>query len=104
MTLHSFQWGHRRAEIGFWLAAEARRRGYARRACASALDWLFEGVGVERGELTTTPENVAAQQTAVALGFVLEGTLRDRCLERGRRVSELMYGLLRDEWRAARAS
>jgi RimJ/RimL family protein N-acetyltransferase len=60
------------------------------------LDWAF-AAGIERMELTALPGNEAVASIASRFGFVYEGTLRARNLERGRRVDLLMWGLLASE-------
>jgi len=49
-------------------------------------------------ELTTTPDNAGAIALAERLGFVREGVLRRRVVERGRAVDIVWFGLLREEW------
>lgn len=100
LTLHSFDWQSRRGELGFWIVPAARRRGFVRSAVALALGWMFGELDLDRVELTTTPDNEAVTQLATALGLVREGVLRSRNLERGKRVDVVMFGLLREEWRA----
>ena len=83
-------------------AAAARRERTAqacRRALALTLDWMFDGLDLDRVEMTTTPDNEAVFALAARLGFACEGTLRARNLERGVRVDVVMFGLLRGEWR-----
>ncbi|HET9103232.1 MAG TPA: GNAT family protein [Solirubrobacteraceae bacterium] len=98
VLVFQFHRRHRRCEVGFWVARHARRTGVGRRAVALAIDWAFDGVGVERIEMTTTPENPVIPSFARSLGFAYEGCLRGRNLERGARVDTLHFGLLRDEW------
>src|SRR4051812_39978905 len=45
LWLHSFSARHRRVEVGFWIAPEARRRGVIRSAVTLVLDWLFAECG-----------------------------------------------------------
>jgi RimJ/RimL family protein N-acetyltransferase len=99
LWLHSYSARHRRIEVGFWVAPEARRGGVIRSAVTLVLDWLFADCGLERVEITTTTDNEAVQRFAGRLGFTREGLLRERNLERGRRVDLVLFGLLRDEWR-----
>jgi len=101
ILLHSCDWKNRRAEVGFWVVLEARRRGVLSAALALVLDWAFDS-GIERMELTALPGNDAVAAIATRFGFVYEGTLRGRNLERGRRVDLLIWGLLASE-RAASA-
>ena len=102
LTLHSLDWNHRRGEVGFWIVPGGRRRGTCEAAVRLALTWMFDDLGLERVEMTTTPDNAAVAALAAKLGFTREGTMRARNLERGRRVDVVMFGLLRDEWAAAR--
>ena len=98
VIVHHVAADHGRAEIGFWLARDARGFGLGRRAVALLVDWLFEHPWVRRLELTTTPANVGALALAESLGFTREGVLRQRVVERGRAVDIVWFGLLREEW------
>ena len=98
VLLHSFEWEHRRCEVGFWLVRDARRRGIGTRAVGLVIDWVFSALDFERIEMTTTPDNPAVAPLARKLGFQLEGVLRARDIERGRRVDIVWFGLLRSEW------
>lgn len=99
MILHSFDWHSRRAEVGFWLIPAARGRGVGSAAVALAASWAFAELDLLRLEMTTTPENPAGPALARRLGFIQEGILRSRNIERGRRVDIVWFGLLREEWR-----
>ena len=48
--------------------------------------------------MTTTPDNQAVFALARRLGFVQEGVLRRRNVERGVRVDVVWFGVLREEW------
>jgi [ribosomal protein S5]-alanine N-acetyltransferase len=98
VVLHSFQWHHRRAEIGAWVVPAARGRGVAWRASTIGLQWAFDTLELERVEATTTPDNPQAQSLALRLGFQREGVMRHRNVERGGRVDLVIFGLLRGEW------
>jgi RimJ/RimL family protein N-acetyltransferase len=99
LTLHELDWKNRRGEVGFWIVPAARRRGVCEAAVRLALRWMFDGLDLERVELTTTTDNVALAGLAAKLGFRREGTMRGRNLERGRRIDIVQFGLLRDDWR-----
>ena len=96
--MHSLHGQHRRGEVGFWVVMGQRRQGVGSRAVALILSWLFDEVGLLRVEMTTTPENQAVPGLARRLGFMQEGILRARNVERGQRVDLLWFGLLREEW------
>jgi RimJ/RimL family protein N-acetyltransferase len=98
MILHSFDWHSRRAEVGFWLVPAARGHGVGTAAVTLAVSWAFTALDLLRLEMTTTPENPAVPALARRLGFTMEGVLRARNIERGRRVDIIWFGLLREEW------
>lgn len=98
LILHSFDWRHRRCEVGFWLIPQARGHGLGTRAIARAVSWAFDGLDLLRVEMTTTPDNGAVDVLAEHLGFTKEGVQRKRNVERGQRVDVVFYGVLREEW------
>jgi RimJ/RimL family protein N-acetyltransferase len=98
VILHSFDWKHRRCEVGFWLVPAARRRGVGSRAVALAVTWALGELELLRVEMTTTPDNAAVFALARRLGFTHEGVLRLRNVERGVRVDVVWFGVLREEW------
>ena len=51
-------------------------------------------LGMERIEIQTFPDNEAAKGLARSLGFVEEGVMRGRNLERGARVDLALFALL----------
>jgi RimJ/RimL family protein N-acetyltransferase len=93
ITVHSWDAKNRRAETRFWIAPAARGRGALSRGLALVLDWCW-AQGIERMELTALPENTVVPRIAEKFGYAFEGTLRQRNLERGRRVDILIWGLL----------
>ncbi|MGI8714908.1 MAG: GNAT family N-acetyltransferase [Solirubrobacteraceae bacterium] len=95
---HSFDWTHRRCEIGFWLVPGARHHGLGGAAVARLLDWVFAELPIDRVEMTTTSDNAATRAFARRMGFLEEGVWRQRNVERGRRVDLAQFGLLREEW------
>jgi ribosomal-protein-alanine N-acetyltransferase len=64
------------AEITYWILAEHRRRGYAKRAAEVATCWAFNDLGLHRIELTHSTQNVPSCRVAEASGYLLEGTKR----------------------------
>lgn len=97
--VHNMSESLRSAAIGYWLAREARGRGYVSRAVRVLAGWAFDDLGLERLELTTDPENIASQRVAERCGFQLEGRLRShmRVRHSGQRRDSLVFGLLPGE-------
>jgi RimJ/RimL family protein N-acetyltransferase len=97
IMLHDVDWKNRRAEVGFWIEANARGRGVGSAALRLMLDWAFDDLGLERIEMTALPENEIVPRIVARFGFTYEGYLRQRNYERGRRVDLLIWGLLKAE-------
>lgn len=55
--------------VGYWLAPEARGEGLMAEAVAALIAWSAGECDVQRLVLTTHPENLASQRTALRAGF-----------------------------------
>jgi RimJ/RimL family protein N-acetyltransferase len=91
---------HRNAHVGISLLPSARGQGLGRDAVEMICRFGFEIRGLERLALETFEVNAAMRATATACGFAEEGRLRSAAWYLGRRVDEVLYGLLADQWRA----
>src|SRR3954451_15899960 len=88
------------AEVGYWVAAEARGRGIATAATRAAARWAFGAVpGLVRIQLRADVENVPSNRVAEKAGFTREGVLRAlRYNARlARRTDFVIWSLLREE-------
>jgi ribosomal-protein-serine acetyltransferase len=94
-------WDHRRAEVGYWLAEDAQGLGIMTRACRRVVDHLFD-LGVNRVEIRCGGENLRSRAVAERLGFKLEGLIRQVQYIRDHFIDHAVYGMLADEWSAAR--
>jgi [ribosomal protein S5]-alanine N-acetyltransferase len=63
----------RTGEIGYYLAARAEGRGYARESLAAVVDYAFGQLETRLLTLRCRPDNVRSQATAEALGFRRSG-------------------------------
>jgi RimJ/RimL family protein N-acetyltransferase len=81
-------------EIGYWVAAEARRRGVATRAVALLRDWAA-AEGLRELEIMTRPENVASSRVAERAGFADTGERRANPRDPSGEASYVVYA-----WRA----
>jgi RimJ/RimL family protein N-acetyltransferase len=91
ISVHSIDWESGRAELGMWLAPQARGRGLAPAALRLAAGWLFDECGLERVELLTEPDNEPMLRAARAAGFV------ERGMRRRSDVEMIVMSLRRDE-------
>lgn len=62
-----------RGDVGFWLGAEHRGRGYMVEALAALVEWVFVEHDPERIDWETLPGNVASARVARAAGFRYTG-------------------------------
>src|SRR3954447_14273728 len=91
------------AQVGYWLAASARGRGYATRALVLLTRWLFD-LGAARVFLTIVDSNEASVEVARRAGFVHEGTMRAHGVWQGQRCDVMWFAALPHEWTAAGAT
>lgn len=87
------------AEVGYWVAPEARGKSLCTRAVRLVSRWLIAEHGVERLQLRAEEQNAPSRRVAEKAGFTEEGVLRSsRYNPRlGRRMNFVMYSLLPDE-------
>jgi RimJ/RimL family protein N-acetyltransferase len=92
---------HTVAEVGYWVAREARGRGVATHALRLVCRWLVDEVGAARLQLQADTLNEGSRRVAEKAGFTREGVLRSsRWNERRRaRVDFVMFSLLPNELR-----
>ena len=83
-----------RAEVGYWLSAQARGRGHATRAVRLICRWAFAALGLERIELLAATGNPASQRVAERCGFEREAVLRSYLRGRNGRHDMIAFGLL----------
>jgi len=94
ITLMRIAWDHDRAEVGYWLAAEARGQGHATRAVGLICAWGFTTLRLERIELIAAVGNEPSQRVAGRCGFHREAHLRS-FLRHGHGYDDAFaYGLL----------
>jgi RimJ/RimL family protein N-acetyltransferase len=82
------------AEVGYWVAPGARRRGVARRAAAAVTEWALREIGFARVELLAATGNAGSRRVAESVGFTQEGVLRSFAAGRGERDDLVMYSKL----------
>jgi RimJ/RimL family protein N-acetyltransferase len=95
--LANFDWPDLKGEIGYWIAAPARRRGVGWRATRLLAVWALTQLGLERLELLAHPENDASLRLAERAGFTREGTLRRYRRRHGEREDLVMFSMLAED-------
>jgi RimJ/RimL family protein N-acetyltransferase len=94
ISLMRIVWEHQRAEVGYWLAREARGEGHSTRAVRLICDWGYRELGLERIALLAATENVKSQRVAERSGFSQEALLRSYMRHNSERQDMLAYALL----------
>ncbi|MBV8987454.1 MAG: GNAT family N-acetyltransferase [Solirubrobacterales bacterium] len=97
LSVHGVDWDHARAELGIWLAPQARGRGMATESLRVASRWLLGPCRLERLQILTEPDNEAMIAAARSAGFVYEGVLRGYTREHGNRVDNAVLALVRSD-------
>ena len=85
------------AQIGYWIAPEARGHGYATCAAVLLTRWLFD-LGAARVFLTVVAGNEGSVAVARRSGFSYEGTMRSHSVWRDRRYDVMWFAALPAEW------
>lgn len=85
------------AQLGYWIAADARGQGYATRAVVLLTRWLFE-LGAARVFLTIVADNEDSLAVARRAGFEYEGTMRAHGVWQGERCDVMWFAALPLEW------
>jgi RimJ/RimL family protein N-acetyltransferase len=83
-------------EVGYWVAAAARRRGVASTATRLLSDFGFETLGLRRIELNAAVANIASRRAAEKAGFELEGVRRAWRTVAGVPTDHALYSRLAD--------
>jgi RimJ/RimL family protein N-acetyltransferase len=84
-------WASRRAEIGYWTAAEARGRGVARRAVALLSAWALRELALTRIEIAVHVDNEPSQRVALSAGYTRQGIVRNRELAKHGSVDVVIF-------------
>lgn len=92
----------RRAELGYWLGADAWGQGYATEAAGALVDFGFSDLALARIYAHVLEGNDASCRVLDKLGMINEGIRRQHVRKGRRLVDVVLYGMLRDEWRERR--
>jgi len=87
--------------LGYWLGENYWRSGYGSEALEKVLDFAFRKLKLRRLEASVFEGNPSSGKLLEKYGFVQEGYKREvvRSKATGKVHDEIIYGLLRKEWR-----
>jgi RimJ/RimL family protein N-acetyltransferase len=92
---------HRQGEIGYVFHPDHHGHGYATEAAALLLEIAFEDFDLHRVVGRLEPRNAASASVLERIGMRREAHLVENEFVKGEWQSELVYAILRREWRAA---
>lgn len=101
-TLGYYKWvksGGFSAEMGYDLLKEFRRKGIMKEAMTAGIDYGFQNMHLNRIQAKIDPRNTASLALVNSLGFTREGTIRDSQFFRGKFVDDVIFSVLRREWK-----
>lgn len=99
VTFDYIDWINRAALIGFWLGKSFQGRGITTRTCSALIDLAFDGLGLNRVEISCALENRRCRLVPERLGFRQEGISRQREWLYDHFVDTVSYGMLASDWK-----
>ncbi|MGH3726042.1 MAG: GNAT family N-acetyltransferase [Mycobacterium sp.] len=81
-------------EVGYWSAAQHRRKGHTAEAIRRLCQWGFDALAIHRIEWWAIVGNHGSRAVAEAVGFEMEGLLRQRAYRREEPADWWVGGLL----------
>ena len=90
----------REAEVGFTVAPDQQRKGYATEALTGLLDWAFPSHGLHRVIAVTDALNEPAAALLERLGMRREAHFIENIFFKGAWGSEFQFAVLDREWTA----
>ena len=94
--------GFATAEWGFALGSPFWGTGVFQEAADIVLEFAFETIGVHRLEARACVLNGRGNGALRKVGAVQEGVLRKSFLRNGEYLDQVLYGIVEDDWRAAK--
>lgn len=97
--LHFTEYNKMQVELGCTLCVECQGKGFASEALRSVVDHLFIVLKKHRVFASIDPRNRQSIKMVERLGFRKEAYLKESLFHRGEWADDLIYGILKDEWK-----
>jgi ribosomal-protein-alanine N-acetyltransferase len=88
------------AEMGYDLDPACWGKGIMTEALSAIIQYGFDNMGLHRIEVLISHHNRRSQLLIRRLGFKREGVLRDHYFVEGRFSDDVIFSLLKEEWKA----
>lgn len=90
---------HKQAEVGYCIAKEHWRRGYATEVAKAMIRLGFETLKLHRIYATADVNNTGSWRAMVKAGMQREGLLRENVMMKGTWRNTYLYSILESEWK-----
>lgn len=87
-----------KAEIGITISHIEQRKGYAKEALSTILDFLFTSVRIDKVVERLSVQNNASKRLLIDLGFSQDGPILKDVVYKGKVGDEYRYVILKDDW------
>ena len=94
---------HEIAELGYTLDPAHWGKGFMPEATHAVVTWCFEEKQLAKVFAPVDARNARSLRVVEKLGMTCEGVLRRHIKMHEERIDDVYYGVLREEWGAARA-
>ncbi len=99
-SIHQINWIHRSGSTGTLIGEkDCWGKGYATEAKRLLVHFAFEEMNLVRLDSNVVAGNEASIRHLLSAGYLLEGTRRKALYIRGQWEDDLLFGLLREDWR-----
>lgn len=85
------------AECGYWISPDYQRQGFGKEALQTLLTQACKKLN--RIYFYTRERNIASQKLLQKIGAKKEGVLRESLVEKGKKINQVIYSVLKKEWK-----
>ena len=96
---HNWHTDHERAELGYFLHDEYRKKGFMIEALYPVIQNGFYNMNLNRIEAFISPVNLPSIKLITKLGFIKEGLLREHYKTENQIHDSLVFSLLKSEYK-----
>ena len=89
---------HQKAEIGFWLLKEYWGRGILKEIMPKLFEHGYTKLNLNRIEGYVLHDNIKCKNALEKINFKYEGTMKECEIKDGKRISILIYAILKKDW------
>jgi ribosomal-protein-alanine N-acetyltransferase len=92
ISFHSVSLGNHTAELGYWIAKEARGKGIGSTAAKMITEYGFQTMGFKRIEALVDVDNETSKALLLSVGFELEGIMRNKVTrDNGEQIDMVLF-------------